>query len=83
MQLNRILQTDNRNKKICAFCDSVISKGKSICDECMKNHGIRLYDIHNDGRAALNRLQYILHPSSHFEINTKPLSIFKNMILLS
>jgi hypothetical protein len=52
MQLNRILQTDNRNKKICVFCDSVISKGKSICDECMKNHGIRLYDIHNDGRGC-------------------------------
>jgi hypothetical protein len=41
--------SDENASAACAFCDSNIPYGQSVCSDCMKKHNIRTFELDNDG----------------------------------
>lgn len=46
--LYRVLQTGECKKRVCAFCETRISDGISICYKCLENYKVTLCDLSED-----------------------------------
>jgi hypothetical protein len=50
-----VLQTGECKKRVCAFCETRISDGISICYKCLENYEVTLRDLSEDDGCGCDR----------------------------
>ncbi|MEW6605594.1 MAG: hypothetical protein AB1351_13035 [Thermoproteota archaeon] len=47
--MKTVTKASENAEAACAFCNTKIPYGQSVCPDCMKKYNIRAFDMGNDG----------------------------------